>query len=416
MSDLANDVATADSLSYEDAKAHAAHDDVTVRRALAAREDVAPELLYYLASDKDDEVRRIIAANPATPRQADLLLSKDSDETVRTGLAEKIALLAPGLTMEEVDKVQDMTHQALEVLARDQVVTVRRILSETLKDVAEAPVEVIRQLAHDAELVVSGPVLEYSPVLTDEDLLEIISSKPVSGTLSAIARRYTVGPEVSDAIYESDDISAISDMLANENAQIREETLDLIIDQAVDIEAWHGPLVARPKLSAQAGRRLAGFVAENLLNKLVARKDLEPDAIEQVREEFDRRMEQIEAFKARPGESALDRAKRLKKDGLLNEEMVLAALRSAETDLVKACVSLVSGVDLKIVEKIVSTSSVKGIVALAWKAKYSMKMAVQFQQRLAKVPPRDVVSTYDGRFPFSEEEMKWQLDFFKDMS
>jgi uncharacterized protein (DUF2336 family) len=64
-----------------------------------------------------------------------------------------------------------MAYEALDALARDQVIRVRRILSEALKDVADAPPEVIRRLASDVELVVSGPVLQYSPVLTEEDLL-----------------------------------------------------------------------------------------------------------------------------------------------------------------------------------------------------------------------------------------------------
>ena len=37
-----------------------------------------------------------------------------------------------------------MTYEALEILARDQVTRVRQILSEALKDVANAPPEVIR--------------------------------------------------------------------------------------------------------------------------------------------------------------------------------------------------------------------------------------------------------------------------------
>ena len=49
----------------------------------------------------------------------------------------------------------------------------RAELSERLAAVANAPVEVVRKLASDADISVAGPVLERSPRLVDADLLEI---------------------------------------------------------------------------------------------------------------------------------------------------------------------------------------------------------------------------------------------------
>ena len=66
------------------------------------------------------------ADNMATPRQADLVLAKDKDESVRTGLAEKIAKVAPGLTASEKDQVRKAAHDTLEVLARDGALAVRQ--------------------------------------------------------------------------------------------------------------------------------------------------------------------------------------------------------------------------------------------------------------------------------------------------
>jgi uncharacterized protein (DUF2336 family) len=52
------------------------------------------------------------------------------------------------------------------------------VLSEALKDIANAPSDVVKQLAMDPEIDVTGPILEFSPILTDEDLLEIIHAGP----------------------------------------------------------------------------------------------------------------------------------------------------------------------------------------------------------------------------------------------
>ena len=64
-------------LSYAEAKELAGNEDIEVRRNLAARTDIKPEILYFLAEDPDPEVRRRIAANKATPGHADLLLAAD---------------------------------------------------------------------------------------------------------------------------------------------------------------------------------------------------------------------------------------------------------------------------------------------------------------------------------------------------
>ena len=66
-------------LSYDESKRLARDGDRAVRERLAGREDVRPEVLYFLADDDSAEVRVRIAANVSTPRQADLTLARDHD-------------------------------------------------------------------------------------------------------------------------------------------------------------------------------------------------------------------------------------------------------------------------------------------------------------------------------------------------
>lgn len=418
------------SISYEEAKELARHTDPEVRRALASRSDVRPEILYYLATDPSPEVRREIAANRATPAQADLRLAADLDPEVRTGLAQKISRLAPGLSPDEQDRLRRMTYEALELLARDQITRVRQILAETLKDVANAPPALIRSLAHDSELIVSAPVLEYSPVLTDEDLLEIIQSCPVDGALSAISRRDTVGGDVADAIARSEDVSAIAVLLANPSAQIREETLDMLLDRAPDQESWHGPLVRRPQLSARAATRLARFVADALLQVLEDRDDLDEATKAAVSAVVRRRVEEGGADMAdfrgglqedKPAdhqESPMETAKRLYQAGHLEEPTLISALGASDVDFVIASLSVRAGVSVELVKRIVATRSAKGMVTLCWQAGLSMGAAVHLQTKLSKIAPADVLRSRPGSlaFPLTAEEMSWQMEFFAAMA
>lgn len=409
-------------LSYQDAKLLARDGDVTVRRSLAGRGDVAPEILYYLADDPDPGVRRTIVNNQATPALAHLVLVDDMDDGVRADLASRIVRLAPGLTVDEQDRARQSAFRVLERLARDQLPRVRQILSESLKDVADAPVEVINRLARDVEEAVAAPVLEFSPVLRDEDLLDIISERPSTAALSAISRRSRVAADVSDAIAETDDIDAIAILLGNPSAQIREETLDQLIDRAEDRPSWHEPLVQRPSLHRDAAARLARFVADRLIQVLIDRQDLSAECVEELKRVVHRRLEDegrrpepalAARLEAVADETPRERAERLHRDGGLREAALTEALKAGDETFVIAALSVSSGVAEPVIRAAIQATSGRGVAAMVWKAGYSPRLSVQVQSRLARIPPREVVAAKgDDSFGLTEGEMDWQVDMF----
>lgn len=415
-------------LSYEEARDAAQSDDVAERIALAARPDAMPEILYFLAGDPNSEVRQAIASNPATPQRAHLLLAKDADDGVRSSLAEKISALAPELSEHERDRVRQTTRETLEILARDQLTQVRQVLAEALKDVAHAPAEVINRLARDEELVVCGPVLEYSPVLTDDDLLDIIQGSPASGGLSAIARRVDVAADISDAIAATDDIDAIAALISNDSAQIREETLDTLVDRAESVELWHAPLAARPNISGGAASRLAHFVADNLLEVMQSREDLDESVLDEVRKVVHTRLggegPVAGGGKVLGGNAELqnivppiEMAIGLKNAGKLDPPVIARALQASDYAFVLASVCALANLSENVAKTIFLSRNGKGVMAVAWKAGLAASMGVHLQQRLARIPPADVVqATPEGGFPLSEEDMEWQIAYFTDLA
>ena len=404
-------------LAYDKAKDLAAHPDPKVRADLAERTDVKAEILYFLAEDTDPEVRRRVAANDQAPAQANLLLAADQNDAVRSDLAGKIARVAPGLSPHEQDRLRRVTYEALEVLARDQIPKVRQILAEALKDVAQAPPDVIRRLARDTDLVVAGPVLQYSPVLDDDDLLEIIGANPIPGALAAISRRSVVNVRVCDAIAATEDVDAIAVLLGNPSAQIREETLDRLADRATNIEAWHRPFVERPRLSARTATKLARFVAASLLQTLAERQDLAPEAAAAVAAVVARRIGEIETAAEPKGvsdEAALvARVRAMNKAGQLDEAAIGAALASGDAAFVTAALAELSALSLLLIRKVVETQSAKGIVAVGWKAGMSADLTAQLQTRLLRLPVgKTLHPKAGGHHPLSVDEMEWQLEFF----
>ncbi len=244
---------------------------------LASRTDAGDDVLTFLAHNGAVATRRAVAANVAAPAQVNRNLADDEEEDVRAELARKIARLMPGLSKREAKHIQDLTIETLERLAADQVPRVRAILAEEIKHLDNIPAHIIQVLARDVEETVHVPILEYSPLLSDADLVEIIAEGKVHTVLAAIARRKPIGANVSDAVVSSLDIPAVAALLANPDAAIRERTLDAIIDQAERISVWQDAVCVRADLSKRAIRRLASFVSTAVIELLASRHDLDDE-------------------------------------------------------------------------------------------------------------------------------------------
>jgi uncharacterized protein (DUF2336 family) len=443
-------------IEYEKAKVLAASPDPAVRLELARRADVQPEILYFLAVDEAEEVRRAIVENEATPAQAHLLLANDASGAVRERLAEKLARLLPVMSDEEAGKAREMAIQTVELLARDELTRIRAVLSEGLKSADNVPHHVIKQLAQDVELIVSAPVLQFSPLLTDDDLREIVAASAQSGALSAIARRVGLSAGVSEAIVATRDISAVAALLANDSAQIREETLDLILDAAPSHEPWHEPLVQRPNLPGRAAKRIAGFVAASLLQRLADRSDLPADALAEVRHVMEQRLDvKLEAADAAPVEpkavasvavepkaaeskavatveaaaeearpkpkekaaepqnsmaEAEEKVKKLIKAGKLDNDAVQEAIERNDRNFALQAMVLNGRIPLSVIQKAIEARNGRLIAALVWRAKFSMRTAVMVQRDIAKVPPRMMLNARNGTdYPMSKPELEEQL-------
>ena len=69
-----------------------------------------------------------------------------------------------------------------------------------------------------------------------------------------------------------------------------------------------------------------------------------------------------------------------------------------------------SSLPAPLVRKILASASAKAIVALAWKANYSMDLAVALQAGPGGIAAGEVRQPRDGEYPLSESDMEWQLE------
>jgi uncharacterized protein (DUF2336 family) len=403
-------------MSYEQARAALESHASKLREQLAEQEGVEPEILYYLATDASPLIRRKVAANPSTPQQANKLLCGDNDEDVRCELARKIGRLVPGMEDGETSRVRDLAIDVMERLARDSLPRVRAILAEEIRSSTRVPSYIVRQLAMDLELIVCAPVLEYSPLLSDADLIEIVAGAQVEGRATAIARRKQVSEHVSDAIVATMDVSAITVLLSNPNAQIREEALDRIVENAADIESWHQPVVVRADLSLRAVRRIAGFVSSSLLRMLSERGGLDEATVsflaKRVRERLE--AEGVSDNSKSNDDELIAQVQAVHREGKLNDEYMISAAEANNRRLVSIVLAMLAQLPKPVVDRIMVSQSGKAITALVWKAGLGMRVAVKIQTTIARLPSAKLVPARDGvHFPMPADEMSWHLGYFQ---
>ena len=380
---------------------------------LAGRTDAGPKVLTYLAENGAPATRRAVAANISAPAIANRHLADDADDDVRAELARKIARLMPKLSDEESAHIRALTIETLERLAGDQVPHVRAVLAEGIKTLDCIPKFIVLTLARDVEAIVASPILEYSPLLSDADLMEVIAAAKAEEVLAAIAKRSPVSPAVSDAIVSSLDIPAIAALLANPDAKIREKTLEDIAAQAEKIQSWHVPLVLRADLSKRAILRISGFVGSSMIEQLVARYGLDAEIGQLLGKELRARL----AEETKPTTSATDLAVRdvaaARLSGKLDETFIEQAANAGQRDAVVLALSELAHVPEATVRKILASRSAKPLTALVWHAKLSMRLAFKIQSFVMKLTAGELLPARAGvHFPMTEDEMRWHLGYF----
>lgn len=392
--------------SFDQMTAIARDGSVADRTALAGRPDTPPELLYFLSEDADVAVRRAVAENPHTPRQADVVLGRDPDAGVRCLLARKI--VGEGLGDDDRSQLWRMGFTILETLMRDSSVRVRRSLADAVRHMFHVPHDIAAGLARDPERRVAAPVLRHSPVLTDDDLVDIVKDGADDWAQQAIASRENVSERVSAALVEAGATPTVTRLLKNDAADIGDPSLEAIVERAADVEAWHEPLVKRPRLPLGLARKIAGFVKAPLKAALAARTEkAENDPARSSAVGWSAPEEKGNGRYETPKERAL----RLHGEKKLNDAVIEMALNANEREFVMAAIALRAGVPLWGVERIVDGRSAKGVTALSWKAGIRMRFAIELQRRLARVAPSSVIHARDGfDYPFSEEDMQGRLD------
>ncbi|MCR9130737.1 MAG: DUF2336 domain-containing protein [Alphaproteobacteria bacterium] len=214
---------------------------VQTLRARLTRDDIV-----RLADQRDPEARALAARKVCARFASDLL----TDEERATGA------------------------EIVRVLAEDAAELVRRALSVTLQRSQHLPPDVARKLAADIDTI-ALPVIAGSPVLDDDDLIEIVrAGDPRRQT--AVAGRAAVSEIVVGEIIEVGAPEAVAMAAGNDgalfNAHCYARTFERFGDRSDILERF----VERSHLPLEVTEKLISKISDAAMTRLVNRHALPP--------------------------------------------------------------------------------------------------------------------------------------------
>ncbi len=172
------------------------------------------------------------------------------------------------LTDSERAIAEDIFHAML----ADAAVRVRSALSESLKENPNVPHDVAVSLAKDVDEV-ALPMIKSSSVLSDEDLIAIVETRGAD-LQKAVASRETVSASVADKLADTGNEDVVATLVANNGADISEETFDKVIDEFGENEKINEPIVMRDKLPIDVSERLVTLVSEKLQQHILSNHEV----------------------------------------------------------------------------------------------------------------------------------------------
>ena len=246
------------------------------------------------------------------------VLNGDSDILERDQLFRNMAQLYSFVSDRCDDEQVAQYDEVLCQLAELVEVEARTHVAKLLAPLERAPGNVVNKLANDT-IEVAAPLLEFSNVLSDDDLIDIATNQSEEHRV-AIAGRTNVPERVGDAIVEHGAGPAVVRLVRNEKAELGKETLHKLVVRASTDASLVSDLRGRADIDWNSLRDEIGAAGQKVLDILGARTaPLDPVTAGKVNAVVYNRMRNRAGFSAQEWKVAYNQVKALSDRRQLDE-------------------------------------------------------------------------------------------------
>ncbi len=283
---------------------------------------VSPPKRLMLSLTQDD-VRKAVRAETAE---------------LRANAAQKIGRAIRAQSLTQADR--DFAEKILTLICRDVSELVRRALAVTLQNSPNLPLSIARKLINDVDSI-AVPILANSPVLSDEDLVEVLRSK-AAAKVKAVAQRHRLSAAISGAIIMLGDGHAVAHLAANDHAIIPQDAAQHMAEIYGDDDLIREAALSRQDMPLGVVRKLIGITAQKARYKLETLPELTQADAKDIAQRTHERALIAYTDRDWPEKTLSLYVETLHKDGLLNESLILRAagqgdMRFMQMSFAKLC-------------------------------------------------------------------------------
>jgi uncharacterized protein (DUF2336 family) len=282
---------------------------------------------------------------------------------------------------------------ALLMLLDDPSPLVRQAMSEVFARSPDAPATIVRALAADQPSI-ALPVLEYSPLLIDADLVDIVATG-TSDMQCSIARRINLPSSVSAAIAEVGSAAAALELIENAYAELAPFSWDRIVERHGHLAAIREAMLLLEGLPAATRAALVAKLSNTLAQFAAARNWLSPERAGRLADESRERSTISIAARSR-GEDMQGLVQHLRATGQLNAGLILRALLSGNLELFEAALAQLADLPLARVTALVHDRGNASLQALLIRAGLPESTFVAFRVALEAGRETGYVDTTGG--------------------
>ena len=337
------------------------------------------------------------------------LMADPSAET-RVETSAKIAdqFTAGELTESERKIAEDI----FRVLLKDAEVRVREALSVHLKSSRDMPHDVAIALAKDVDSV-ALPMIKFSEVLTDEDLIEIVRGNS-SARQIAVAQRPRVSETVADALIDTGNETAVSHLVSNEGADLTERALGRVINEYESSTQVSDSLNRRANLPAAISEQLVEAITHKLQDYLTEKQELPTDVasnlILQARERATMSLVQFGST-----DKELDTlVSQLHRKRRLTPSLLLRALSVGDIGFFERAISTLAEVPLQNTRLLIHDQGKLGLESVYLKASLPKRWYPAFRAAIDLVQETDYDGGPNDRGRFVSKMLERMLTHFED--
>lgn len=238
------------------------------------------------------------------------VLNGDANHSEREHLFRNMAQLFSYVSDRCDDEQVAQYDEVLCQLAELVEVEARVHVAKLLAPLERAPGTVVVKLANDA-IEVAKPLLEFSNVLSDDDLIDIIGHQSEEHRI-AIAGRNNVPERVGEAIVAHGSTSSVKRLVRNSNAEFDKATLEKLVQRATEDAEIAADLRGRRDLDWKTLRSEIDTASTKVLEHLGAvSHTLDPVAAGKVNAVVYNRMRNRAGFSANEWKVAYNQVKAL---------------------------------------------------------------------------------------------------------